>query len=375
MNVEIIPITLNNLSLVSKAAAKFGMPRSVGWLKRCFFDPTVEKLTKDKIRGHMSIDESGDIKAIQCYYYLPCYFRQTMILGNTGAILGADAKYGEEVLVVLDRNRETQTKGMLRIGNCIVGNRSATVAKKANRMKEAPYRSCEYRIRAIDWAAFVIAIIERMHLRSVLLKKTIFMVLRPLFWLRYWLHCFFKRDDVYRIVQHASFDDTRFEDFWRRFLSANEGVICSREPRRLQWLFNESIKAGKVLLATAEKADRIEGYVLLRQRGSGGLAPRSYDIIDICAIGNDITCLRMLACEATWIAGRNGGVKVYFEGCMPKQEEWLDEIFPYHKNGQLHTMYKVINPEIKDALEQNRGWFFGPLDGERCLGHGGYIDT
>ena len=167
----------------------------------------------------------------------------------------------------------------------------------------------------------------------------------------------------------------RFEDFWRRFLAANDGVISSREPKRLQWLFNDSIKAGKVLLATAEKDGRIDGYVLLREQYGCEQPPRSYDIIDICAVGNEAACLSALCFCATEMAGRNGGVKLYFSGSMPGQEEWLDRYLPLKKTmGNAPFMYVTYYPDIKDSLAQNKGWFFGPFDGERCLGHGGYID-
>ena len=371
----IIPITEDNLEQAADASAKFGMPRSAGWLRRCLFDPTVEDLTTDKIRGHMSVDENGDVKAMQCYYYQPCFFLQTKILGGTGAIMGAEAKYGEELLCVLDKDKETKTESQLSIANCVFGERSYKINKKISRMKESPYRPSEYRVCAIDWAAWPLVILNRLHLRMDCLQKAIFLIMRPLFRFRLYLHHVTGTGKCgYSVVQHGNFGDPRFKDFWERFLAANDGIISSREPRRLQWLFDESIKAGKVLLATAEKEGRIDGYVLLRERGVGGPAPRSYDIIDICAIGNDTNCLKTLVREAAWLAGRNGGVRVYFEGGMPKQEEWLDDIFSYHRKNRFYTMYKAKDSSVRDALEQNKGWFFGPLDGERCMGHGGYID-
>jgi hypothetical protein len=60
-------------------------------------------------------------------------------------------------------------------------------------------------------------------------------------------------------------------------------------------LFDESIRAGKVLLATAEKDGRIDGYVLLRVREGCQRPPKLYDIIDICAVGNDTCCLKELS--------------------------------------------------------------------------------
>ena len=128
-------------------------------------------------------------------------------------------------------------------------------------------------------------------------------------------------------------------------------------------------------LATAEKDGRIDGFVLLRERCGFESPPRLFDVIDICAVGNATSCLRALCRCATEIAGRNGGVKLFFSGGMPKQEEWLDRYFPFKvAMGNAQFMYRANDPEIEESLAQNKGWFFGPFDGERCLGHGGYVD-
>lgn len=375
METKIIAVTEENLQLVREGGAKWGMPRSVGWLRRTLFDPTVEEWTQDKIRGHMSIDEGGNIIAIQCYYYQPCYFKQKKIIGSTGIIMGADAKYGEELLCVLDRNKSTQEECVVAFGNCIVGKRSAKVNRVVHKMREPPYRPKEIRIGAADLSAYPLGILGRMHLYSPIVARLVFEMFRPLSWLMHEMSKLFRSKRHYRIVPHSSFDDARFDDFWNHFLSANDGVISSRDPRRLRWLFNDSIKAGTVLLATAEKEGRIDGYVLLRAEECYSKTPKLYDIIDICAVGNDSHCLRDLSKGALRLAGHNGGVKVFFAGGMPKQEEWLDDVFPYRHEEEVSSfMYVACDPEVRESLKQNRGWFFGPFDGERCMGHGGDID-
>ena len=375
METKIVAVTEDNLQLVRDCGSKWGMPRSVGWLRRVLFDPTVEEWTQDKIRGHMSIDEAGNVLAIQCYYYQPCYLKQKKFIGTTGAIMGADSKYGEELLRVLDRNTSTQEKCVLAFGNCIAGKRSAKVNRVVHKMCEPPYRPGEIRIGAADLSAYPIGVLGRIHLRSPIVAWLVFEMFRPLSWLAYGMLKIFRGKGHYRIVPRSSFDDARFDDFWSRFLSANDGLISSRDPRRLRWLFNDSIKAGKVLLATAEKEGRIDGYVLLRVCEGAERVPRQYDVVDICAVGNDSHCLRDLSKGALRLAGRNGGLKVFFVGGMPKQEEWLDDVFPFrHQEEVTSFMYVACDPEVRESLKQNKGWFFGPFDGERCMGHGGDID-
>lgn len=373
MESAIIAVTEDNLQLVRAGGAKWGMPRSVGWLRRCFFDPTVEEWTKDRVRGHVSVDEHGEVRAIQCYYYQPCYLFQKKIIGGTGAIMGSDTKYGEELVRVLEHNKEKKDKSAVGFGNCIANTRSAKINRIVHKMHDPPYRSKEIRIGVADISAYPLAVMGRMHLYSPSVAYLVFMALRPLAWFVRGIAQLF--GGLYRIVEKSSFDDARFDDFWNRFLAANDGVVSSRDPRRLRWLFDESIKAGKVLLATAEKDGRIEGYVLLRVEEDHQRVPKLYDIIDICAVGNDVRCLRDLGKGALWLAGRHGGVKVFFVGGMPKQEEWLDSVFKYrHEKDFSSFMYVATDPEVRESLKQNKGWFFGPFDGEFCMGHGGDID-
>ena len=375
METKIVAVTEDNLQLVREGGAKWGMPRSVGWLRRCLFDPTVEEWTKDKVRGHMSIDEHGEVRAMHCYYYQPCYLRQKKIIGGTGAIMGSDSKYGEELVRVLECNMATQDKNAVGFGNCIANKRSAKVNRVVYKMREPPYRSKEIRIGAADLSAYPLGVLGRMHLYSPFVGFLVFMLLRPLALLVRGFACIFGKRGGYRIVEQASFGDVRFDDFWNRFLAANDGGVSSRDPRRLRWLFDESIKAGKVLLTTAEKDGRIDGYVLLRVQEGCRRAPKLYDIIDICAVDNDSSCLRALSKGALRLAGRHGGVKVFFVGGMPKQEEWLDGVFKYrHEKDFSSFMYVARDSEVRESLEQNKGWFFGPFDGEFCMGHGGDID-
>ena len=98
MPTEIVPITRQYLASVVKACAKWGMPRSVGWLERCMFAPAIKDLVCDEIRGHMFVRDDGEPVAIPCYYYMSGYFKQRRILINTGCIMGADPRCGEELL-------------------------------------------------------------------------------------------------------------------------------------------------------------------------------------------------------------------------------------------------------------------------------------
>ena len=81
-------VTIDNLDKVAMAAAQWGMNRSVGWLKRILFDPTVDDLTQDTVRGHMAIQQgTRKLVAAQCYYYQPVFFKKQKMLAESGCIM------------------------------------------------------------------------------------------------------------------------------------------------------------------------------------------------------------------------------------------------------------------------------------------------
>ena len=373
-----VPITKENLSLLAKAAAKFGMPRSEGWLRRTMFDPTVEDLVSaDTCRGHMALYENGEVAAVQGYYYQPCYFKQQKILGNTGCIMGADARVGEELLCVLDKNRETTIVGQLGFGNEIANKRSAKVNKVVCRLQPAPYRAFEHRVGVADVAAYPVIALNRLGVPGWL-KNLVWLILRPLAWLVWLVKGLFVFRGGYSLERCMTTQVEGIGDFWERFLASNTGVISSREPARLRWLFEDSIKAGVVHMIVARKAGRVEGYVLIRQmpdESTGTGWAKGFEVVDICAVGNEVICLRALAEAALRLTGTLHGIKLVFYGYMSNQEKWVDPVFRVRiEDDHPYFMYGSRRPEIKESLQKNEGWFFGPLDGERCMGGGGYVD-
>lgn len=370
---KIIPITNDNVELLAKAAEKFGLPRSVGWLRRCLFDPTVTAWTADPIRGHVSVADDGEIVAVQGYYYQPCYFRQQPVLGGAGCIMGAVAKFGDELLCVLDKNNETRDRILVRMSNCLANPKSLKVSKMTGRMAAPAYRSDSYGAGVADVSMYPLAVLWRVLAHPpAWAEKSVWLMARPVQWCVNVLRLFGRRSD-YSVVRHGSFQDVRFVDFWNRFLAANDGVISSREPRRLQWLFDDSLAAGTVTMLAAEKGGQIDGYVIVRACVDDHWV-RTYEIMDICAVRNDVKVLRALVVAAVRQVGKFRGVKLIFQGCLPNQEKWLDPFFKRRKRSFPTYLYRANDAEVKGSIESGQGWLLGPFDGERCLGCGGYVD-
>lgn len=380
MSIEIVPITRKNLDLVAKAGSKWGMPRSVGWLERCMFDPTVEDLVDDECRGHMAVNEVNEPIAIQGYYYMPGYFRQKKILINTGCIMGSEAKYGEELICCLDENQKTNVIGTMTSANCIANAKSAKVNRVVHRMKEAPKECRERRFALTDITGYFLCALQYMlHLPIAFINFT-WVLLRPISWFLARIQAGFRPSYGYTMRRVDSFMDMRYKKFWEKLLAWNDGLMVSRSPERMAWLFDASINAGNVGLVAAEMKGEIRGYVLIRRMPKvKGCIFGDFQICDICALDGNVSCLKALAWAAVSYAGRHGGRRVLMYGALPNQANWLNTAF-CHKRIEDHATFMYVvhdTPDkvaISQAITEGKGWFFGPLDGERCLGYGGYVD-
>lgn len=368
-------INRENMSELFRAGGKFGILRGESWLRRCLWDPCVEDLTSDNIRGHMASSPDDGVVAVECYFYLPCFFRQEKRLCHSACIMGADPRYSSEFLRVLHMNSKKVAGVCAGAFNCISNEKSVSVQKLFYRRIAPKYRSDSSGTAVADFAMYPLALLWRLMNHSpAWLEKIVWCLCRPVSWcVRVWRLLTMKRYG-YEVKCYREIDPGLFGGFWERFLSANTGLVSSREPRRLEWLFGDSLRAGKISILGAEKDGKLDGYAIVRACLDGHWA-KTYEIMDVCAVGNEITTLRVLVSSSIRYVGKLGGIKLVYQGCVPNQEQWLDPYFKRRMRGFPTYLYKTKDPQIQESIDSGEGWFLGPFDGERCLGHGGYIDV
>lgn len=375
LKVMVVPVTRDNLDLVVKAGVKFGMPRSKRWFLRCMFDPTLDDLIQDDCRGHMAVRCDGEVVAIQCYYYIPVFFHQQKLIMSTGCVMGADSKYGEYLICCLDNNKVRQNEGSIGIGNCIASKRSARICKVFHKLREAPPEARQLYRGVADWSLYPIHVLRKnLRLPLPILKATWYMT-RPVSQLHRACIRLAERISGYKVVQYCKIDIEKFSGFWREYLAENDGLITSREPARLSWLFNDSLAAGTVKIIAAEQNGEIKGYALIRRYHREEGFFNNHSLYDICALHNDVTVIKLLVRAAKRLAGDDRGLLMMYVGALPNQDKWLSPYLPGCVKGD-HSMifYGSRNKEIMQSIEERRGWFLGPMDGERSLGHGAFID-
>lgn len=376
---EFVPVTAENLDDVAKTAESFKMPRSRRFINKALFNPAASAMTGDTIRGYMMRRGDGEYVGIRCYYYARMFFGRTPFLGGAGCLLGMRPEYGEWLFELTDKVKNGQDPALkLTCGNCVATKRSMKLSLLYGRAKKGPERCavCSAGYPNALLRGFGDFLCRHRNEYSAGRFDLIWRFIAPLNAVASGVKRLFDERGGFRFRVRNSFDDAFFKPLWERFLAANTGVVSSREPDVLRWFFADSLNAGTIALITAEKRGRAEGYVLLRKYRQYKSNFIRYKIVDICAVGNDETCLRVLVKAALRYAAGHKGVKVQYIGGQPGLERWLDPVLPEMKPLEVNTcVWKTADERIRESLERGDGWFFGPYDGIRCLGHRGYIDV
>lgn len=372
-------VTIDNLDQVAIAAAQWGMDRSVGWLKRILFDPTVDDLTQDTVRGHMAIQQgTRKLVAVQCYYYQPVFFKKQKMLAESGCIMGADSKFAAEIFCVLEENKKSMMKTNIFITNDLANIESFSIHRFYHSAQPPFGGANTYLFAAADVRAYISLVLNHALKRdgriALALKQVIMgignVVSRPLQWVINGGRIAISRLRGFKIERAMSFDSDGYKSFWARFLDSNSGLVSSREPTRMKWLFDESLKAENIYLYFAIREGSVEGYVLVRRMPQ--LNGELFEVMDICAVGNNVSCLKSLSCRVKREVSKLGGSRLNLYCYMDNVKDWFSGYT--RKLDQECSLCRIDLPEIFNSLKCGEGWFFGPLDGERCMGYGGYID-
>lgn len=385
MKAKIVPVTLDNLGAVAEITKKYGFPRSERWIRRLLFDPNVPEGHDRDNRGALIVSDKGESVGIYCWTPCSIYLRQERKSAYIGALLGVDKKYSPWILDAIDMNI-AEIAGRFSFGN-----------------------DCATEVAFKFWSGFGVKwgpengkVSDNWRpglcpLAYVLINHPLWRIGIKAHWLAtivYWL-C----SPVQIIIETVrgistgiagllgggckwhfkkenGFSDERFMPFWKRFLAANEGLISSREPATLRWKFDESIRAGAVTLISAERKGQVDGYVLLRRNPANGTPAAEYSVCDICAVGNDVECLNALLKAALRYCRRKLAYRLTYVGAPHDKDKWIVKNC-LHRQSKLVCnpfSYSCRNEETLKAAQENKGWFFGPYDGERCMGCGRYVD-
>lgn len=156
--------------------------------------------------------------------------------------------------------------------------------------------------------------------------------------------------------------------FWARYLKTNSGLVASRTADELRWLFGREMARGTALMGVGRNAvGEVMGYVVVKESGA---YPGRWMVVDWIAVDNDKEVLYRLLYDITNTIvklrpnafllesiGFPEDVKSVVKSCLRFSRQIKNNVFAYQAYGTLDVTRSI-----------NDGWFFGPIDGDRCIG-------
>ena len=180
-----------------------------------------------------------------------------------------------------------------------------------------------------------------------------------------WVNDWFRRTNIelWNEIRVAELND-----FWARYLKANAGLVASRSADELKWLFGNEMACGTALMGVnRNEVGEVVGYVVVKESGT---CPGRWMVVDWIAVDNDkaVLCQLLHNIKIAIVKlhpnafllesiGFPSNVLTVVQSCLRFSRRIKNNIFAY----QAYDALDVVRP-IKD------GWFFGPVDGDRCMG-------
>lgn len=156
------------------------------------------------------------------------------------------------------------------------------------------------------------------------------------------------------------------DEFWANYLKTNDGVVSSRVGLEMEWAFGEEVSAGTAIMITERVQGRIIGYVVLKESAT---SPGRWLVADLIATGNESRILERLLRKAKRCLNRNR--HAYLLECIGfpmKAQNVIGRVLPYSRKTPNNSfIYQAFDADIEAVIKSDKGWFFGPYDGDRCL--------
>ena len=163
-------------------------------------------------------------------------------------------------------------------------------------------------------------------------------------------------------------DDAPFKRFWREYVAGNAGVVTSRSPEELKWLFGEGLATGRFVMIARKRDERLVGYVVLKRHASE--SEFRWMVADWIALDNDPDVLHDLLLDARRFAATTEAFCLELTGFPMVIQPTVKACLPFARKALCNTfLYKPYDDSLKEALQQtpDKGWFWGPMDGDRCV--------
>lgn len=181
---------------------------------------------------------------------------------------------------------------------------------------------------------------------------------------------FFAKSGELEVRHDATLDLPALDAFWKTYLATNHGLVLSRTPAELKWLFGTDVDKRETVFLTLRQNKTIEGYVALHRMPD---SPRRWRVYDLIALDDKQERLELLLRGAKKFLRRQAGaITLEITGFPDRVQPLIRRLFPFKiQRGYNPYVWKARRSEtaerLRKALTSQEGWFFGPYDGEYCL--------
>ena len=359
MQIEFQDLTEKNLHTITTLAAKCFGKGLLPTLRKILDNPVRKQITPAGCIGF----EDGKAVCFKVSIVHRIYLKQKQIYGIAGSSFCKDPDGCSlpVLLEVQERAGGDQYQSRLCFGNtCIF------VAAKF-------YESFGWSPGAESWTEMRFGLIHSLRFLLLLFRRKVLRLPQPA------SHPFRHAADETRsyaasgktCVRRVMDIDSRFDDFWKRYLSGNRGIVASRDVETLTWMFGREVRDGKsVLLAAVRDDGAVDGFIVLRPMRA---SPDRWQIMDMIALENDPERIDLLLAGARrFLKRETSAITLESTGFPDFIQPVLKKHMPHlQKTGHNRFEWFSEDPEIVRVIEQTGNtrdsWFFGPFDGDYSL--------
>ena len=159
---------------------------------------------------------------------------------------------------------------------------------------------------------------------------------------------------------------SEIDAFWSSYVAANEGVVSSRTGAEIEWAFGREIVVGIAIMVVHRKNGRVDGYVVVKESKS---VPGRWLVVDWIAHKNDQHVLvELLKSVKAYLRRDSRAFLLECIGFPMRVQDVIGRVLRFRRRAPNNSfIYQAFDKEIESAIKSDKGWFFGPYDGDRCL--------
>ncbi len=365
--VEAVPFEERHFDGVCQALHNCGLDFDREAFRRHFFGAPEPSCAAGGVIKGVVLTDGPSVVGFQGLVARELFFGAQPKLAYEMGALGIEKDYRFHV-PLMSQLMNGQTDAAAFYGNTVNG--LSARMHKALRFKEGPGSCALIRYRVLSWPAFVPNICEKVpRLRRVprwaaafggWLLGGVMRLLRPLPRLR--------STTVSRVL--PDIDAPLFSAFWKDYLAFNAGVVSSRSPDVLTWLFGPGLRRGEHLLVGRFDGASLAGYIVLRKNVLPDGKTARYFVADWIARKNDEGVLADLLHDACAAARERGGAVLEILGYPAGVQGLIGAYLPMSRPLGVNTfMYKTHDSGAAAAFAEqaDAGWFWGAFEADRCV--------